>query len=141
MELVRLAGPEPPPEMAELRAQADREGYRALARIVREWASFGPEDASGTLLGLRSDGLLVAVGGITPDPGDPGLRRMRRFYVHPDHRLLGHGRSLAQAILATTDAPVVVRAPDARAAAFWERLGFEPDPGLGRTHRLPLRRI
>jgi GNAT superfamily N-acetyltransferase len=123
--------------MAALRRAADREGYRALARIADEWAIFATADASGVLLGAWYEGALIGVGGLTPDPADGDLRRMRRFYIHPDHRRRGFGRQLALALLDRVAGPVVLRAPDARAALFWERLGFVLDPGPERTHRHP----
>ncbi len=80
---------------------------------------------------------LIAVGGITPDPVDPTMLRMRRFYVHPGHRRMGIGERLVAALLdqaRKTTERIVVHAGDDQSAAFWQRMGFVPVPNRNHTH-------
>lgn len=138
---LRVVTGEPPAALEVMRAEARREGHRVLERLAAEWAS-------GTVRFDRgAEALLVAylgdapagVGGLTLDPVLPGVLRMRRFYVRPISRRRGVGRALALTLL---DRPerggreVVVNAGTADAAAFWEAIGFTPDPRRGHTHVL-----
>lgn len=135
---VRLGDGPPPDSFDDLVARATAEGYRHLDRLAAEWAA-GEYRMGSALFGAFADGALIAVGALTPDPYDsaPDLARLRRLYVHPDHRCGGLGRRLADALVAAARPPVrrlSLRAADARAARFWESLGFRPDDGPDRTH-------
>lgn len=89
------------------------------------------------LLAVRIAGGLVGIGGLTLDPIIPGALRMRRFYIHPAFRQQRVGRLLASVLLdrpCLADRAVMVNAGTPHAAAFWEALGFVPDPRGGHTH-------
>jgi GNAT superfamily N-acetyltransferase len=61
---------------------------------------------------------------------------MRRFYVRLAYRRSGIGRRLATALLElarNAGGLVTVNAAPA-SSAFWESLGFIPDPRDGHTH-------
>lgn len=123
----------------QMRAEAHAEGHRFLERLALEWRSgegrFDRE--SEALLAAHVDGLLAGMGGVTRDPVVAGHSRMRRFYVRAPFRRCGIGRELASALLAMTargGLPVLVNAGTADAPAFWEGLGFTPDPRDGHTH-------
>jgi GNAT superfamily N-acetyltransferase len=76
---------------------------------------------------------------MTVDPDLTGALRMRRFYVRASFRRLGIGRKLAISLLESSRplrCHVTVNAGTAVAAAFWEELGFMPDPRDGHTHVL-----
>lgn len=137
---VRDALPDGFPELA---TEALTEGYDYLGTLADDWRS-GAErfTAPGAvLLAAWQNGALAGVGGLTLDPYEPelGALRVRRFYVAPAHRGTGVGRRLAGVLLdrGLGAAPLLtLRAVDARAAAFWESLGFRPDPMPDRTHLL-----
>lgn len=126
LQLVRCEG-ELPEGFAALRAEAEAEGYRHLARLAGE-ASATP-DLFVALLAAFDDGEMVAVGGLTADPEAPMALRMRRFYVARRARRQGVATQLANALLAEGLAqgrPVNVHPGDARAERFWTSMGFAP---------------
>ncbi len=129
------------PDLSALAAAAAQEGHTILARLTAEWRS-GAQRFDGVgeaLLAATADGRIVAIGGITREPSDPALLRMRRFYVHPDFRGRGYGAALARQLIgapASRGRPVTVHAGIASAAPFWESLGFEPVTGRPYSHVL-----
>ena len=129
-----------PPGFDALRADALAEGHRLLERLAAEWDAGQRFDGDGEALLVAWHGdALAGIGGVTQDPGTSGALRMRRFYVRPAHRRRGTARALAGVLLREarrTGRPVLVNAGTPAAPAFWEALGFVPDPGGGHTHRL-----
>jgi GNAT superfamily N-acetyltransferase len=135
-----------PDDIDILAEAAVAECYQHVARLKREWED-GSErflaDGCVLLMGYASgaDGLPrpAAVGGLTRDPVLPSLLRMRRFYVAPEFRRFGHGRTLATALIQEAQAvsPVLtVHTTENQARAFWESLGFTPVDGSNHTHEL-----
>lgn len=125
----------------DMRAEATAKGYHFLERLALEWRSGDCRfDGEGeTLLAAYVGDVLAGLGGVTRDPVMAGHFRMRRFYIRASFRRAGIGRELAAALLATvprTRFPVLVNAATTDAPAFWESLGFKPDPCLGHTHIL-----
>jgi GNAT superfamily N-acetyltransferase len=123
-----------------LRAEAQREGYRHLDRLVEEWntnrARFDQDGEA--LFAAWVDADLAGIGGLTIDPVLPGALRMRRFYVARSSRRTGIGRAIAKSLLAQPRASgrtVTVNA-GAGSEPFWESLGFVRDPKDGHTHVL-----
>ena len=128
-----------PSDFDGMRAEAYVEGYR-LERLATDWAAGTTRfDRDGeVLLGARMDEILAGIGGLTLDPVVSGALRMRRFYVRPSFRKNGIGRKLVDALLEDPrriGKVVVVNAAQG-SAAFWEALGFVPDPREGHTHIL-----
>ena len=128
-----------PREVNDLRAEALKEGHRHIERLVEDWASGSMRfDRAGELLLAAYLGdALIGIGGVTVDPGAPGLLRMRRFYVSSLYRWHGVGRQLATALIerASSTSPLVtVNAGISGAEHFWEALGFVSDARDGRTH-------
>ena len=122
-----------------LRAEALAEGFRQVERLAADWeAGTTRFDRDGeALLAARLHGVLVGIGGLTIEPAVPGALRMRRFYVRPAFRRIGVGRQLVTALLAGVDGDRSITVNAARASiAFWERVGFNPDPRDGHTHIL-----
>jgi GNAT superfamily N-acetyltransferase len=122
-----------------LRADALAEGFRQVERLAADWeAGTTRFDRDGeALLAARLNGVLVGIGGLTIEPVVPGALRMRRFYVRPAFRRIGVGRRLVTALLAGVggDRSITVHAAPA-SIAFWESVGFNPDPRDGYTHIL-----
>ena len=122
-----------------LRAEALAEGFRQVERLAADWdAGRIRFDRDGeALLAARLNGVLVGIGRLTMEPVVPGALRMRRFYVRPAFRRIGVGRQLVTALLAggNGDRSITVNAAPA-SIAFWERVGFNPDPRDGHTHIL-----
>lgn len=124
----------------ELRADADGEGFRNMARLAEDWAS-GVErfDEPGTGLFAAFDGALLAgLGGVTREPTDPDLVRMRRFYVRPAFRRRGHGEALVAAALDVARGNRVLVHSSGYAMRFWDAAGFDRSTRPGITHERAL---
>lgn len=126
----------------DMRAEAYTEGYQFMERLAADWETgttrFGREGEA--LLCALADGILAGIGGLTLDPVLPGAMRMRRFYVRNPFRKHGVGRRLVEVLLEYPRGAgrvVVVNAAQG-SAAFWEALGFMPDPRNGHSHILCL---
>ncbi|WP_083533593.1 GNAT family N-acetyltransferase [Bosea sp. WAO] len=143
LQIVRLSEALPD-DLPVLQAEAAAEGYRFVEGILEEWDAGRYEggDDRNALFALFRDGMLAAVGAVTPDPYDPApdLLRIRHVYVRPEHRRGGVGRALASALIQQGFAlapRLSLNAADAGASAFWEAIGFQPDKGgTRRTHLL-----
>lgn len=121
-----------------LRSEADAEGHRHMSRLAAEVAAT-PEMFTA-LLAAFGDGVLVGVGGVTPEPeAAPGEAwRMRRLFVSPRARRSGVARALANALLAEAlglSRLVTVHAGNPDAEAFWEAMGFERVSGRAWSHQ------
>jgi GNAT superfamily N-acetyltransferase len=126
-----------------LRLSAFDEGWHHLHRLVEEWSSGATHyDADGeALLTAFDDGVIAAVGAVCIEPKsvDGPARRLRRFYVAPQFRRRGIGRTLATALMQQgwAAAPLLtVHAPKQDSIRFWESLGFQPDDRNGWSHSL-----
>ncbi|MBY4608932.1 GNAT family N-acetyltransferase [Rhizobium sp. 9T] len=132
-----------PQELANLEAEAGREGYLHIARLVDEWSvgTLRFEGDGERLLGAYIGEALVGVGGMSAEAALLGALRMRRFYVHSAMRGRGIGRALALALLEHVRrfcSFVTVHAGNDGAAKFWESLGFQPVSQDGYSHILEL---
>lgn len=137
MQLVRIED-DLPEDFARLRAAADAEGFRALARLEAEWAE--NRDAFVCLLGAMQGDRLAAIGGLTPEPEPLGraAMRIRRLYVDPSARRSGVGRTLVNALLQEaldSVSLVTINARDTLSPAFWDALGFERVADLPWSHQ------
>jgi GNAT superfamily N-acetyltransferase len=100
------------------------------------------DDALATVWGAFAEGALIAIGAQTYDEYDPSPqhRRIRHFYVRPDHRRGGVGRALAVKLIedAHAIAPLLrLRAMRVHSVAFWESVGFTRVEGReDRTHEM-----
>ena len=122
-----------PTDLPALQDEAAAEGYRFVEGILEEWDAgrYAGEDERNTLLAVYREGVLAAIGAVTPDPYDPApdLLRIRHVYVRPGNRREGVGRVLASALIqqGLALAPrLSLNAADAGASAFWEAMGFRP---------------
>ena len=132
-----------PPGFDQLRDDARAEGYRFLDRLADDWiAGTIRFDRPGEmLLAADANGILAAIGGLTVDPVVPNAFRMRRFYVRRQFRGSGIGRCVAAALLASPlrDGHAVTVNAAIGSTAFWEAIGFVPDPRDAHTHLLQAR--
>lgn len=143
LQIVRV-GEALPDDLPALQDEAAAEGYRFVEGILEEWDAgrYAGEDERNTLLTVYREGVLAAIGAVTPDPYDPApdLLRIRHVYVRPANRREGVGRVLAGALIqqGLALAPrLSLNAADAGASAFWEAMGFRADrSGTRRTHLL-----
>lgn len=143
LQIVRV-GEALPDDLPALQDEAAAEGYRFVEGILEEWGAgrYQTGDERNTLLAVYREGVLAAIGAVTPDPYDPApdLLRIRHVYVRPANRREGVGRLLASALIqqGLALAPrLSLNAADAGASAFWETMGFRPDAGgTRRTHLL-----
>ena len=132
-----------PAGFGDLRDEARREGYTHMERLAADWSIGANRFAAAgeALMAAFEAGELAGVGGITLDPVDAAVLRMRRFYVRPKFRGQGIGRHLADALLAQARGVaqcIVLNATTEMAVRFWEALGFRPDRRDGHTHILRL---
>lgn len=143
---IRALRPPPWAELEPLIAESEREGFRFLARLRTEHEA-GTQRFDGpgeVLLGLYADGALVAVGGVSVDPHEPGPRagRLRHVYVARARRRRGVGRRLVEALAASARphfAALTLRTDTPAGARFYESLGVAPVPHHPHhTHRMRL---
>jgi GNAT superfamily N-acetyltransferase len=142
LQIVRVTH-EMPEGFEILRRDAVDEEWRHLNRLADEWDGGAVRyDGDGeAFLAAFEDGVLAGVGVVCMEPNTSygPARRMRRFYVRPQFRGRGVGRTLATALMQQGWAAVpllTVHAGRPEAARFWEHLGFQPDEGNGWSHSL-----
>lgn len=131
-----------PESFGALRDVAKAEGYNFLDRLGARWdgeAYLSDRDAS--VFGVFGAADLIAIGAQTADEYDPHPRhrRIRHFYVRPDMRRGGVGRTLAAALIqqAFSLAPRLhLRATHDLSRAFWDAVGFARVEHATRTHEL-----
>ena len=131
--------------LGELAALAQSEGFEFVGRLRNELARGEIQlDARCEFFIVRSEGkLLLAVGGVTPDPyvDDSRIGRLRHVYVRPEVRGSGIGRALVihlESRAAECYASLRLRTDTDVARRFYERLGYEPVESASATHRRPL---
>ncbi|CAM4335864.1 GNAT family N-acetyltransferase [Acinetobacter pragensis] len=89
-----------PKQIENLAALANQEGYAFIQRLIEEFQSGKNRfDQTGECLLMAYDGnSLVGCGGLNQQWGDAGVEerigRVRRFYVHPQYRQHGVGKTL-----------------------------------------------
>jgi len=140
MDLIRISGALPA-DIGTLSPFATDEGVGIIDTLITEWASGanrfdGPGEA---LFTARVAGRLVGTGGITRDRNFPQALRMRRFYVHPEHRNAGIAQSLATRLVADARRHtgwLTCHAGTAAGVRFWERMGFVPVVAATHSHEL-----
>lgn len=142
---IRSLLPPPWPDLAPLVEESEREGFRFLARLRREFDDGTNRfDAPGeALLGCHRGAELVAVGGLNRDPYSPEPRvgRLRHLYVSPAFRRRGVGRALVDALVAAARphfGVLLLRTDTPAAARFYEARGFAAVASPHSTHRMVL---
>jgi GNAT superfamily N-acetyltransferase len=136
-----------PDDMENLVEPAHQEGYRFMRRLIDEFESGSntfthPGEA---LFEVRIVGKLVGIAGLNIDPyaADGAVGRVRRMYVHPDHRCHGIGTALIEAIekhARDTFDLLQLRTDSDAASRFYASVGFIPLHGVAEaTHAKRLR--
>jgi GNAT superfamily N-acetyltransferase len=133
--------------LASLVAEAERDGWRFVRRLVEEWASgvTGFDGPGEALFAAVAGGRVVGVCGLTVDPyiASPRVGRVRRLYVAAMHRRAGVGRQLVGEVICSARSRFDVlrlRTNDPSAARFYTGLGFLPSVGEPDcTHVMDLR--
>lgn len=140
-QIVRIAA-DLPDGFTDLAGTARTEGYNFLDRLGARWKdSAYDRDRDAGVFAVFCKDRPIAIGAQTHDEYDPSPdhRRLRHFYVHPDSRRSGVGRTLAAALIqeAFQRAPLLhLRATHALSTAFWDAMGFERVDRPDRSHRL-----
>lgn len=135
LQLVRIEG-ELPEGFEALRAEADSEGHRHMARLATEVAE--TPELFIALLAAFDEGELLGIGGMTAEPTDPTAIRMRRLYVTQAARRRGVARAIASALLNEALAQtrlVTVHSGNPGAEGFWEAVGYAPVAGRPWSHQ------
>lgn len=132
-----------PSDITDLGMDARRDGHRSVDRLVDEWVDDRNRfDRPGECLLLAyGGGILAGVGGVTVEPTDISLFRVRRLYVRVAARRHGVGRLIVETLLhhvRSHTGVVTVNAGTAEASAFWLRMGFAPQIDRGYTHAFAL---
>ena len=130
-----------------LAAMARSEGFEFLDRLIEEWEDGTNrfEKPGEVILGVWLGDELVGTGGLTVQREN--VARVRRVYVHPEHRKRGIATLLMHSVLARARAhfAVAVLFTDTlEASTLYERLGFEPDNSDGpdhATHRMHFAKV
>jgi len=129
------------PAMQFMVAESETEGFRFLARFLREVQSgdVALDAPTEFFLGVVDDAALVAIGGVTPDPylASADIARVRHVYVTPSARRRGVGRALMSALEARAFLRVStlrLRTDTTAAARFYEALGYERTTEPNATH-------
>jgi GNAT superfamily N-acetyltransferase len=131
--------------IAPLLEEARQAGFRALDRLVEDWASGANRfDGPGEVLFAALDGgRVVGVCGLNIDPYAPGGRvgRVRRLYVLAGYRRRGIGRQLVGRAVDRARGifeRLRLRTDSEGAARFYEALGFRRSDDPDCTHTLDL---
>ena len=136
LSVVRVVGVLPA-GFSKLRDEARLEGFNHVERLAYEWEQgIVRFDRPGeALLAAHDKNELAGIGGLTIDPFQSDLFRMRRLYVRPRFRREGIGHALVASLLEEAGTDIVVNAPQ-DAQPFWRAMGFKPDISNHYTHIL-----
>jgi GNAT superfamily N-acetyltransferase len=118
-------------EIQHLIKESQEDGFRFLDRLVNDYRNgFNTFTEQGEqLVGVFSEGLLIAIGGLNRDPfsGEGNIGRLRRFYVAKEYRRTGIGRQLVEKILEGAEDSfnvIVLNTDTDQADRFYRSLGF-----------------
>jgi GNAT superfamily N-acetyltransferase len=134
-----------PHELGGLVIRSLEQGFKFVQRLRDEYESGVnrfDQPGEALLLARESTGV-IAVVGLNIDPeGQPGVMRVRRFYVLPEHRSQGLGHKMLLEVIELARAAraqvLELHTTDSQAARFYERNGFQVLNSSNPTHRLEL---
>jgi GNAT superfamily N-acetyltransferase len=134
-----------PTELDGLVARSLEEGFRFMQRLRDEYISGANrfERPGEALLMARASQTVIAVIGLNLDPHrQPGVMRVRRFYVLPEHRGAGLGQKMLLEVIELSriaNAKMLELSTDnPRVSRFYQQHGFEVVRAEHATHRLSL---
>jgi GNAT superfamily N-acetyltransferase len=117
--------------IADLAADAERDGHRMVSRLIADWQSGADrfERPGERAYAAVVEGKVVGVCGLNIDPyaGDPLVGRVRRLYVAVSHRRASIGSVLVDRIVSDaigTFARLRLRTHNPAASAFYRARGF-----------------
>jgi GNAT superfamily N-acetyltransferase len=115
-----------PSDIQGLMVESQAEGFRFLKRLVDDYHSGVNrfEHVGEALMVARSQGRVIAIGGIN---NVDGVGRLRRFYVTGQYRRAGVGRQLLKELelhAATSFADLVLFTDTTEASQFYEANGY-----------------
>jgi len=133
--------------MSLLCSEARSEGFAFLERLVRDWErgtnrfTGAGEALVGAFVGMQ----LVGVAGLNREPYDPApaRARLRHLYVLKAFRRQGGARALVTHLVEAARpsfGEIRLHTETDDAAAFYERMGFQPSTLPTATHVRLLRR-
>jgi GNAT superfamily N-acetyltransferase len=132
-----------PPDIEALRAEAARQGFLFVDRLVSDWASGANtfNRPGECFLGACVDGRLVAVGGLNVDPylTRTDVGRIRHVYVLDGWRRTGIGQALVDRLLSEARGSfgeIRLRVATDSTAGFYIRCGFSPANDATASHAL-----
>lgn len=136
----------PVQELAEMLADSQIAGFRAIERLINDWETAANRFAlpgEALFIARQRDYRIVGVGGLNRDPYSDAtpVGRVRRLYVMQDSRRQGIGRRLAHQIIQTAQPNfnwLQVRTTNPAAAQFYQSLGFIACESDWTTHTLNL---
>lgn len=122
-----------------LAAIATLEGFRFVERFASDYPGIELDSPQQFFLGVFDGDLLVAIGGVTPDPysDDSAIGRIRRVFVSQEYRGAGLGARLIHALeerAASVYPKIRLNTDTDAAAAFYERIGYARISGPSATH-------
>jgi ribosomal protein S18 acetylase RimI-like enzyme len=132
-------------ELDELVIRSLEESFNFVQRLQNEY-QFGVNrfDRPGEVLLLARDAqIVIAVIGLNLDPrGQPGVMRLRHFYVLPNYRSHGLGQNMLLEVIELARAArakvLELHTDNQQAARFYERNGFQRLDSSNLTHDLEL---
>jgi GNAT superfamily N-acetyltransferase len=132
-------------ELDELVIRSLEEGFKFVQRLRDEYESgINRFDLPGeALLLAREAWSVIAVVGLNLDPeGQPGVMRLRRFYVLPEYRRQGLGQKMLLEVIELARKAhaktLELHTDNSQSARFYERNGFQRLDSSNPTHRLTL---
>jgi len=134
-------------ELEPLIQSSIEEGFNFLSRLKDDWLKGKNrfDKKNEELCQVEIEGKVVAVGGVNNNPfeNEGKVGRLRRFYVHPDHRRKGVGRFLLNHLITRHKHnfdKFTLRTDSVEACEFYESMGFKKFSTNDSTHEFLIKK-